>query len=106
MKKIALASVVVLSLGLADIGISQVQAGGSFGFYIGSGLQHGRHYVRRHGRRYGGHYDWHHTSRYGWRPGGYVRYHDHFDYYPGYWDWHSTGHYDYPRGRRRCYRSW
>ena len=98
MKKIALALTVVIGLGLADMGISQAQAAGSFGFYIGSGRHHGRHH--------GGHYNWHDTSHYDWHPGGYVRHGGHFDYYPGHWDWHSTGHYDYRRGGHGCYRRW
>jgi hypothetical protein len=102
MKKIALAFAVVTGLGLVDMGISPVQAAGSFGFYIGSGRHHSRH----HGRHRGGHYDWHNTSHYDWHPGRYFHHGNHFDYSPGHYDWHSTGHYDYHRGGHGCHRYW
>ena len=103
MKKIALAFAVVFGLGLVDMGISQAQAAGSFGFYIGSGRHHSRHHSRH---RRGGHYGWHDTGHYDWHPGYYFRHGNHFDYSPGHYDWHSTGHYDYYRGGHGCYRNW
>lgn len=107
MKKIALAFAVVFGLGLVDMGISQAQAAGSFGFYIGSGRHHSRHHSRHHRRHHrGGHYGWHDTGHYDWHPGYYFRHGNHFDYSPGHYDWHSTGHYDYYRGGHGCYRNW
>lgn len=104
MKKIAVAFAVVIGLGLVDMGISQAQAAGSFGFYIGSG----RHYIgsgRHHSRRHRGiHYGWHDIRRYDWHPGHYFRHSNYFDYSPGRYDWHPARH--YYRGGHGCYRYW
>ena len=102
MKKIVLAFAVVIGLGLVDMGVSQAQAAGSFGFYIGSGRHHSRHH---HSRRHRGiHYGWHDIRYYDWHPGHYFRHSNYFDYSPGRYDWHPARH--YYRGGHGCYRNW
>ena len=44
------------------------------------------------------HYGWHDTRHWDYRPGGYARHGNQFDFIPGHWSWQQRG--DWDRHRR------
>ncbi|MCA9122046.1 MAG: hypothetical protein H6822_12230 [Planctomycetaceae bacterium] len=111
MRKLALAFIAVIGLGLAGFGTPQAKAASPYGFHFGNGRIHidvgnphygGNYYGRSYsyGGLYSGrgHYDYRGTTHYDWHPGQYYRHGGHYDYVPGHYDLHRGGHYDYHRG--------